>query len=199
MGPRVTEPAPTKPLLLTPADRLELVRAIHDSPVLIVLAIAGGGNAAITDLLDVPGASRTILEIRVPYAATAMADLLAVDDDEPWSTTRPEDPNGGSANGAVSESTARTMAEACLRRARHLAPDATDLLGVACTAALVSDRPKKGDHRAHVAVAHLDDTAAGVSHEVRVDLEKGALDRAGEDRVVADAILREIGHACHLR
>ncbi|MDA3040028.1 MAG: hypothetical protein O3C27_10970 [Actinomycetota bacterium] len=159
-------------------NQTDLVAAIHGTPWLIVLAVAGGGNAAITDLLDVPGASRTLLEVRVPYAHTAMVDLLG----------------GEPPDGAVSQLTAEAMAVACLERARFLAPDHPELLGVACTAALVSDRPKKGEHRAHVAIA----SAAGVRHE-RVGLVKGALDRPGEDRVVADAILRRLAAASGLQ
>ncbi len=76
-----------------------LIAAIHDTPWLIVLVIAGGGNAAITDLLDVPGASRTLLEVRVPYAHSAMVDLLG----------------GEPPDGAVSQPTAEAIAQACFR------------------------------------------------------------------------------------
>ncbi len=156
----------------------ELVAAIHGTPWLIVLAVAGGGNAAITDLLDVPGASRTLLEVRVPYAHAAMVDLLG----------------GEPPDGAVSRLTAEALAQACFDRARFLAPDHGQLLGVACTAALVSDRPKRGEHRAHVAIA----AASGMTHR-RVDLVKGALDRRGEDRVVADAIIHSLASASGLQ
>lgn len=178
---------------MSAAERRSMVEAIHDSKTMLVLAVAGGGNAVITDLLDVPGASRTIIEIRVPYATAAMAALLAKDDDEPF---------GDATIGAVSHTTAETMAEACLSRARELDPENQALIGVACTAALVTDRPKKGDHRAHIAVSRggsisLRDVADPMTTvQVKVELEKGARDRAGEDRVVADEILRQIAIAC---
>ena len=159
-------------------QREALVAAIHNTPPMIVLAVAGGGNAAITDLLDVPGASRTILEVRVPYAETAMIDFLG----------------GEVPDGAVSQRTAEAMARACLLRAQFLAPDQEVVLGVACTASLASDRPKRGGHRAHVAIASTD----GISHHL-VSIVKGALDRRGEDRVVADAILRALAVACGLQ
>ena len=61
-------------------------------------------------------------------------------------------------------------------------------MGVACTAALVTDRPRKGEHRAHVAVCR------GESVEVRsVTLEKNARTRGGEERVVADMVLSVLG------
>lgn len=179
---------------MTPQARRALVEAIHDTPTMLVLAVAGGGNAVVTDLLDVPGASRTILEIRVPYAASAMADLLALDDDEPW-----DEPTAA----AVSTSTAQTMAEACLERAHHLSADHHDVVGVACTAALASDRPKRGDHRAHIAVAsgRPRSQSSGPAMRVeqkKIELEKERHDRSGEDRIVADAILKMIATACGL-
>lgn len=160
-------------------ERRALVAAIHDAPHQLVLVVAGGGNAIITDLLDVPGASRTILEIVVPYAESAMADFL-----------------GGAAPGAaVSAETASALAAAARERGGNLAPGAAatgvPLLGVACTAALVTDRPRRGEHRAELAVA----TGAGISG-YRVELVKGELDRAGEDRAVADAVLAAVAEAC---
>ena len=173
--------------------RRALVAAIHETDTRLVLAVAGGGNAVITDLLDVPGASRTVLEMVVPYAEPSLVALLV---DHPGAAAVDLE-----AVGAVSQKTAETMAASCLHRARRLGhqlvttgeppPDETALIGVACTAALVSDRPKRGDHRAHVAVA----TARGIDHR-KVALRKGALDRAGEDRVVADAVLDMIATAC---
>lgn len=145
----------------------------------MVLAVTGGGVAAITDLLRVPGASRTVLEVLVPYAETSLVALLG----EPPSQ-------------ATSEATARSMALACRRRAQALASDRQPVAGVACTAALVTDRPKRGDHRAHIAVA-----ASGEERDLTtwfVGLDKGDLDRVGEDRAVADVVLRAIAAACGL-
>lgn len=162
-------------------DRLGLVEAIHGSATMLVLAVAGGGNAIVTDLLNVPGASATILEIRVPYVAAALDELVA--------GHRPV--GSGDDSGSCSEPTAKAMAAACLARARSLAGPEVTVAGVACTAALVTDRPKRGPHRAHLAVA----TATGIEHRL-FRLEPGALDRAGEDRVVADELLRLLARSC---
>lgn len=166
--------------------RRALIEAIHATPTMLVLAVAGGGNAVITDLLEVPGASRTVLEVRVPYAQASLVDLVGpgADLDE---------------QGAVSPDTAEAMARACLDRARALAggdsavgaEPGLPLLGVGVTAALVSDRPKRGEHRAHVAVAG----PAGVDHRF-VALVKGERDRSGEDRVVADEVVAAVAEAC---
>lgn len=152
---------------------VEAVEALHASEHRIVLAVRGGGVAAVTDLLGVAGASRTVLEVSVPYAEAALSELV-----------------GGVPAQAVSVDTARAMATACLERARDLVRrEGIDVpvAGVACTAAIASDRPKRGDHRAHIAVASV----AGVA-TYSLTLDKGARDRAGEDRVVADVILRAV-------
>ncbi|MGF1600009.1 MAG: hypothetical protein ACFCVK_24380 [Acidimicrobiales bacterium] len=178
----------------TEAARRALVEAIHGTDLRLVLAVAGGGNAAITDLLDVPGASRTVLEVRVPYARSALDELVG-----PYAPPAGPDDTPAS-GGAVSLPMAEAMALACRHRALALTDDeppragkAERLLGVACTAALVTDRHKRGDHRAHIAIAGPD----GVAHR-RVELAKGELDRRGEDRVVADALLAEIAAAMGL-
>jgi len=154
-------------------DRLTLVDLIHDAPLMIVLAVTGGGVASISDLLSVPGASRTVLQATVPYAASALSDLI-----------------GYSPAQTVASETAEAMATACLERATQLADTDMPIAGVACTAALTTDRLRSGDNRAWIAVA----TPQGVrpSHLV---LEKGMNDRAAEDRIVSDAVLRAIAIA----
>jgi hypothetical protein len=162
---------------LEPAvQRLELIRLIHDAPGLAVLAVTGGGVAAIVDLLSVPGASRTVLEVVVPYAEAALTDLL-----------------GERPGQATSVETAADMARACRRRATRLAPDGADrpLFGLACTAALATDRPKRGEHRAHVGL----DDGAGV-RVWTLTLAKGARDRQAEDRLVSDTLVAVLGEAC---
>lgn len=155
---------------MTISGREAVVAAIHGTDLQIVLAVTGGGVAAITDLLGMSGASRTVLEVTVPYATSSLAELI-----------------GGEPEQATSVATARDMATACHDRAVALAEPGTFVAGVGCTAALVTDRPKRGQHRAHVAVATADTTTSW-----SITLDKGARDRAGEDRVVADLVLRAI-------
>ena len=52
------------------------VERIHASPVMAVLAVAGGGAKALTWLLATPGASRTVLEAVAPYSTASLADFL---------------------------------------------------------------------------------------------------------------------------
>lgn len=155
-------------------DSIEsLVQAVHASPVRIVLAVAGGGARAIAQLLEVPGASRTVLEAVVPYAPAAMRQWL-----------------GGQPEQFCSEATARAMAMAAMLRAGQLDPDAP-VAGVACTASLATDRPKRGAHRAAVALQTRLCTAV-----YWVELVKGRRSRPEEEALVADLVLNAVAEAC---
>ncbi len=155
----------------------DFVAEIHESPSMAVLVATGGGSQALADLFMVPGASRTVLEALVPYSDRSMVEFL-----------------GRQPAQAASAETAAALARKAFERALVLRPSAeTKVLGVACTAALVTDRPRKGDHRAHVAVC------GGESVEVcSVTLEKNGRTREGEERVVADLLLYAMGRACGL-
>jgi len=149
-----------------------LIRELHQSAARLVLAATGGGSLAISDLLVVPGASRTLLEAAVPYSAAALAA---------WLGARPEQ--------YCSEPTARVMAMAAYRRAVTYSAG-EHLVGAACTASLASDRPKRGPHRAYVAVQTATATAS-----FSLELAKGRRSRAEEERVVADLLLNAVAEA----
>jgi hypothetical protein len=172
-----------------------LIEAIHDAPQKCVVVVTGGGASAISDLLVVPGGSRTVLEASVPCSSAALTA---------WLGRRPEQ--------FCTEETALAMAAVAYERACRLAEtdssaapsssrgegstslppnDTVPLLaGIACTAALVSDRPKKGDHRCHVAVQTASATASA-----SITLQKGGRDRAGEEQLVGRLILAQLARA----
>ena len=144
-----------------------LVQRIHDSPSLAVAALAGGGTQALAWLLEVPGASRTLLEAVVPYGERSLTDLV-----------------GRKPAQFVSEETAREMARRCYERALALRDGVEPVLGLACTATIATDRPKRGQHRCHVATWD----EAGVE-SLSLVLAKGERDRAGEEAVVSRLVL----------
>jgi hypothetical protein len=84
--------------------------------------------------LSVPGGSRTVLEVVVPYGEQPLCEFL-----------------GRQPASFCSTETAREMAARALQRARWLAPS-VPAAGLGCTASLRSDRPKRGDHRVHLCV-----------------------------------------------
>ncbi len=141
-----------------------------------MIAVTGGGSGAISALLQVPGASRTMLEAVVPYADAALEQWL-----------------GGQPMQACSAPTARAMAMAAFARARRLAPlvDPQRLVGIGCTASLATNRTRRGDHRIHVGVQTARETASHSLH-----LEKGRRDRAAEELLATELVLWAVGDAC---
>ncbi len=152
----------------------QLISALHASGRKAALAITGGGSGAIGELLRVPGGSRLLIEAQVPYDAQALAAFL-----------------GFAPAQASSADTAIAMARSARARAARLVPADTDLVGLGATAALVSDRPRKGEHRFHLACAN----SAGIAHCTAV-LAKGRRDRAAEEDLVARAIVLWLARAC---
>jgi nicotinamide mononucleotide (NMN) deamidase PncC len=143
------------------------IRAFHNCGKQAVLAITGGGSAAISRLLAVAGASRSVLEAVVPYANASLTQWL-----------------GREPDAYCSAETALMMASVAWQRAARLAGDTASVMGIACTASLASDQPKRGAHRCWIATQ--------TEHETRLThltLSKGARSRAGEEALVADLIL----------
>jgi nicotinic acid mononucleotide adenylyltransferase/nicotinamide mononucleotide (NMN) deamidase PncC len=153
-----------------------LIEQLHASPWRAVLAITGGGSAAISQLASVPGASNTLLEATVPYAEVALAEYL-----------------GFTPESACSERTARALAMAAFQRGRKLAGDHEALIGLGATASLASTRPKRGEHRVHIAWQTLNEMGV-----YSVILTKGARERAAEEALTAEFILHALCTACDL-
>jgi Cytidylyltransferase-like len=152
----------------------QLISALHASGRKAALAITGGGSGAIGELLRVPGGSRLLIEAQVPYDALALAAFL-----------------GFAPEQASSADTAIAMARSIRARAARLMPAGADPVGLGATAALVSDRPRRGEHRFHIAFAD----SARTAHCTGV-LAKGRRDRAAEEDLVSRAIVLWLAHAC---
>jgi nicotinic acid mononucleotide adenylyltransferase len=162
---------------MSPSDAAwqQLISTLHASGRKAALAIAGGGSGAVGELLRVPGGSRLLIEAQIPYDERALAAFL-----------------GFAPAQACSSDTAIAMAQSAWARAASLVPAGTDLVvGLGATAALVSDRPRRGEHRFHIAFAN----AAGIAHCSCV-LAKGRRDRAAEEDLVSRAIILWLARAC---
>ena len=174
------------------------VRAIHDSATQCVLYLTGGGSRALSWLLCVPGASRTVLEAAVPYSEASLVELLG---------DRPDH--------AMSAEVAAALATCAHARALDLQehctveqlcnvlepPDSVSggggceawrrAVGLGCTAGLATDRPRRGPHRCYVGVC--DEEGVGVQS---LTLAKGARTRDEEEEVVARWLLAQLATAC---
>lgn len=182
-------------------DRAALVKHIHDAPTRLSLACSGGGSLAATDLLTVPGATRTVLEVSLPYAQAATARFL-----------------GRVPEQYCRDAVARTFAMIAFHRGQALLrvghkigehPDIEEmfhsgkqtrdpvgyspLIGIGCSASLATDSPKRGAQRVHLAAQTLRRTIL-----CSLMLQKDARTRMEEERLVADLVLNLIARTQEL-
>ena len=160
-------------------DIRQLVQAIHDNPTRTVIVAAGAGTQALSNLLGVAGATRTLLEALVPYSQASFDEFL-----------------GQTPAKYVAGKTARLLAGRAFTRARWLeAVEANEMpvVGLACTATIVTDRPKRGEHRAFIATWQPERLVCDY-----IRLQKGARDRAGEESLVSRVTLNALARACGL-
>ena len=164
----------TGTMMASHAEWQHLISRLHASGRKAALAITGGGSGAVAELLRVPGGSRLLIEAQVPYDAQALTAYL-----------------GFAPAQACSAQTAMAMAQSARARAATLVAASAELVGLGATAALVSARPHKGEHRYHIACA----TSAGIAHCTAV-MAKGRRDRAAEEDLVSRAIVLWLARAC---
>ena len=149
---------------------LARIEQLHGTPHKTVLAVSGAGTQAVAWLLGVSGASRTILEVVVPYGRLSMQHFLGF---EPTQSAAAE--------------TARQLARRSYERARSQLEDDSPPVGLACAATIATDRPKRGDHRAFVSAWDERATATW-----SLTFHKGLRDRAGEEEIVSLLIVRAL-------
>ena len=136
--------------------------------------MTGSGSRALDWVLSVAGASRTVLEALVPYGRLSMADFLGHEPDH-----------------YVSPETAKEMSRMAYRRALKLREHQQHVIGLASTATVATDRPKRGEHRCCVAAWDED----GVTiYDLK--LAKGSRDRSGEEETVSRLTLMALAESC---
>ena len=150
------------------------VEAVLHSDLRLALATTGGGSQLISWLLNHPGASRAIVEAQVPYSERALAAYLAA-----------AGPHG------ANERTARDMAGRAFVRAAAFADPGPGCIGVGCSAALATSRPRRGADRGCIALR--------LEHVYRLytlRFAKGAADRLAQEEALSRLALEAIGEAC---
>src|SRR5512144_2507222 len=133
------------------------VRALHESPLQLVIAATGVGAGIQNILWSVPGSSATILDAILPYDHLALQDFI-----------------GRKPKKSVSEETALSMASAAHRRCCELVlrkgGDIKNAAGLGVTGAVETVRERRGADEVCIAVPTSD--RMGVA---TVKFEKGAL------------------------
>lgn len=152
----------------------QLIERIHQAPGYFSLAVTGAGSRAVADLLSVAGASSSILEASVPYHDLALRRFL----------------HARTAQGC-NTGTARAMAMVAYQRARQMVPE-TEAYGLGCTAAIATDRARRGADRCHIALQ-----STGMTHVLDIELSK-QLDRATQESICSELLLQVMARGLRL-
>ena len=148
----------------------ETILGFNNSDKKLMLIISGAGIQAAKWLLDVPGASKTVLEIRVPYSDKSMNSLL-----------------GYTPEHFVSEATVLDMAKKAYEKSITLRTRNEKVFGIACTAAITTDRTRRGNNHAYICL--WSPNSRNIEH---LTLEKGKRDRIDEDHIISQSIINTI-------
>ncbi|MDR2344517.1 MAG: hypothetical protein LBE18_00470 [Planctomycetaceae bacterium] len=193
--------------------RVALIQSINESRLLVVMSLTGGGQV-IGDLLSVSGTSGTLLEAAVTYSPESMQNYIRCVPDQyccrqtacymataafnratkiirerknnqnsAWSENVPNDFNSKEIKFDDSEISTIKFNQ----NDQTTLNDFANLIGVGCTASLITNRAKAGEHRVHVAIQTLRSTLS-----FSLKLNKGERTRYEEDRLTADLILNAI-------
>ena len=147
---------------------------LFDSGRAAALALSGGGAAVLSRLFGRPGASRLLVEAQVPYHGAALEEYL-----------------GSAGPHRVVGETARRMAQVAWQRALRM-DGRPAAVGVGCTAALATDRARRGADRAHIAARSADEYCLAA-----LGWEKGT-PRDREEAETAAAVEEALRWACGL-
>ena len=125
------------------------IERILNSGCRAVLVTTGGGSSALNALLTTPGASRFVIEAHVPYSPEALERFLG---EIPAQSVSPETVRklAGKAFGS-----ATGIVESALRadlRSESARYNNSKCIGIACSAALQTDRERRGEDRAFICI-----------------------------------------------
>jgi nicotinamide mononucleotide (NMN) deamidase PncC len=117
----------------------ERIERILSSGRRAAIVLTGGGSGALHALLSTPGASRFVRDAHIPYSPEALERFL-----------------GEAPEHAVSPETALQMARTAFFQTLEKPAEKVPGIGISCTAALQTDRERRGDDRAFIAIKTAD-------------------------------------------
>jgi hypothetical protein len=161
------------------SDYSKIIEKIHSSPYRFVIVSSGGGTNAISEILKIPGASKSVLEAYVPYARESLDYYLLKQPDH-----------------YCSLDTTLSMAAKAYSAAKKIDPNSNhkNLLGIAVTASLATNYLKKGEHKFFIAIQTYK-----YSSSFSYSFKKGELTRNQEEQIVTEHIIKAIAQASGIK
>ena len=157
----------------------ELIKKIHQSPFKVTMVASGGGTEALASLLQVPGASNTILESYIPYAKESMDAYLNKKPDH-----------------YCSMQTCLSMAANAYKSCSKIASETKSkyLIGISITASLATTYTKIGDHKFYIVLQ-----TSSYTKSVACILDKNTRSRKEEEELIANYVMHLLGEACGIK
>ena len=152
------------------------IQQIHSSPFKLVFVVSGGGTTALSSMLNIPGASKTVLAAHIPYAQKAMEKYL-----------------GKQPPLYCSLDTSIKLAMTAFKEAKELSENKDSLLGIAATASLATNYKKKGQHRFFLCAQ-----SPSATHTFSCELNNNKRTREEEEKLMSSCLLTLISKACAL-
>ena len=155
---------------------LDIVNKIHASPYKLTIVSSGGGTNAISALLEVAGASNTILESHIPYSKESMDTFLNKKPDH-----------------YCSLDTCLNMAANAYKKSKEVDSESKTkhLLGIAITANLATTYEKKGDHKFFIVIQTYNYTKY-----LECFLAKGKRTREEEEELITSCVISLLANSC---
>ena len=153
--------------------RKKIIKKLHNNPYKLISVITGAGVTAITDMLSVPGASKTVLEVIVPYSKSALEFYK----------------NAPIIN-HVSVKESQELALLAYRRGKNYIKNNEDYIAISCTAAISTIPQRKGEDRAHISWTNGKEIKS-----VSIYLSKMFRSRISQERLISDLIINSIAES----
>jgi hypothetical protein len=156
----------------------DAIGKLFNSGTCLAMALTGGGSLLLPRLFSRPGASRFLIEAQIPYHAAALDDYL-----------------GRSGPHPAVEETARIMALEAWRRAGRFTTTAP-AVGFGLSAALATERVRRGQDRAHLAIRSAAGYFALTLSWKKEGPDQGARTRLSQEEELNRSALEMLSWAC---
>ena len=150
-----------------------LIEEIHRKPEKLVMAVSGPGTQAVSWLMQVPGASKTVMEVTIPYSESAATSFVGHDPSK-----------------YVTQNHCQEMAKTAYRRAVALREVTEPVVGLSCTGSITTNRVRKGKNQCFICV-----WAPNYLSNTHLVLAKNLRERIEEENLVSTLLIKQLGEA----
>ena len=176
-------------------DLSSYVREIFDDSKqrnIFSLNVTGGGISSLKMLFTVPGASKSLKYVTIPYSRSSLLKTVSREEEN----INIQSYCSSDIALRLAEESFRTTVDNILLEEPNILVDQSKIriFGVGCTAALATSVPKRGDHRCHIALV-----SGKTVIKSSIILDKEILTREEEDLICSEVIIDLIGKFCGLK